>query len=585
MILTKSPNINALWANLIVEELVRNGITYFCLSPGSRSAPLTIAIAEHNKCMQHIHFDERASAFHALGYSSATGKPSVVVTTSGSAVANIFPAIIEASKKKIPLIIITADRPPELRFTGANQTIDQVKIFGAYTRWFVDMPTPTEDILPAFVLTTIDQAVNATLSELKGPVHLNCMFREPLAPTVQKLKSQSKYLKPIDNWIKGTKPYTTWFKPQQTLANIKTTEITDIINGSKEGIIAVGKLANPKERKAALQLAEQLNWPIFADISSGLRLGQTHKHIITYFDQILLSSKCAQAYQPKTIIHLGGRMTSKRFYNYIEQIRPRYYITALNHPLRNDPLHCVTHRVQAATDIFLKSILKSTRQKKATHFLKRIQEANRLIHAKIDEAFETSDKTTEFELVRMLSRTIPDTHNLFLSNSLIIREMDSFADGNASRIKVNANRGTSGIDGIIASACGYTNGSNKPTTLVIGDLAALYDLNAFIMLKQTRKPVVTIIFNNNGGGIFSFLPISKYKQFEKYFGTPHNINFGYTGKLFNIPYVQTDNVDGLYCAYHNILKTKKSAIIEVTTDRAENLKFFQKWEKKIIQMI
>ncbi|MCA9407814.1 MAG: 2-succinyl-5-enolpyruvyl-6-hydroxy-3-cyclohexene-1-carboxylate synthase, partial [Candidatus Omnitrophica bacterium] len=153
------PNLNLLWATLIVEELIRNGVDYFCISPGSRSAPLTIAIAQNKKTVSLIHCDERGSAFHALGYSAATGKPCAVVTTSGSALGNLFPAVIEASKKKVPLILLTADRPPELRFTGANQTIDQVKFFGEYVRWSFDLPTPTKDIPPQFLLTTCDQLV------------------------------------------------------------------------------------------------------------------------------------------------------------------------------------------------------------------------------------------------------------------------------------------------------------------------------------------------------------------------------------------------------------------------------------------
>ena len=159
MTLTKASHFNHLWAKLIIEECIRQGCTYFCVSPGSRSTPLALAVAEHSQAQAHIHFDERASGFHALGYATATQKPAVIITTSGSAVGNLFPAVIEASKKKIPLLILTADRPPELRFTGANQTIDQVKIFGTYVRWFFDLPCPTEEISPAQVLTTIDQAL------------------------------------------------------------------------------------------------------------------------------------------------------------------------------------------------------------------------------------------------------------------------------------------------------------------------------------------------------------------------------------------------------------------------------------------
>jgi 2-succinyl-5-enolpyruvyl-6-hydroxy-3-cyclohexene-1-carboxylate synthase len=176
----KLPNANHLWSSLIIEELIRNGVDYFCLAPGSRSSPLAVAVATNPRAKSFVHFDERALAFHALGYASAPRKACAVITTSGTAAANLFPAVIEASKKKLPLVILTADRPPELRYTGANQTIDQVKMFGDYVRWQFDMPCPTADIPANFVLTTIDQAVFRANGEVKGPVHINCMYREPL---------------------------------------------------------------------------------------------------------------------------------------------------------------------------------------------------------------------------------------------------------------------------------------------------------------------------------------------------------------------------------------------------------------------
>ena len=179
----EATDINFLWTNLMVEELLRSGIDMFCLSPGSRSAPLAVAIGQLGEEKVITHFDERGAAFHAIGYARATGKPAVVVCTSGTAAANYFPAIVEASNDNLPLIILTADRPPELRDTGANQTIDQTKLYGDYVRWQFDMPCPDEKISPEFVLTTIDQAVFRSCGNPSGPVHINCMFREPLAPT------------------------------------------------------------------------------------------------------------------------------------------------------------------------------------------------------------------------------------------------------------------------------------------------------------------------------------------------------------------------------------------------------------------
>ena len=262
MKLRSSPNINYLWANLLIEELIRNGVDYFCVSPGSRSSPLTLAVANHKNAHAHVHFDERGSAFHALGYVSATRKPCAIITTSGTAAANLFPAIIEASKKKIPLIVMTADRPPELRFTGAHQTIDQTKIYGEYVRWYFDLPCPTPDIPPEFILTTVDQAVSRAKGNPGGPVHLNCMFREPLAP-IKKTFRVSTYTQSIKAWQTGNSIYTKYVLPKLDLEQSDINHISSAIGKIRSGIIIAGKLSTREEQKAILKISERLNWPIF----------------------------------------------------------------------------------------------------------------------------------------------------------------------------------------------------------------------------------------------------------------------------------------------------------------------------------
>src|SRR3989338_6025132 len=247
----QAANLNCLWARLMVEELVRQGIDYFCIAPGSRSSPLALAVAEHSRTQSFIHFDERGLGFYALGLASAAKKPCVVITTSGTAAANLLPSVIEASKKKIPIIYLTADRPPELRFTGANQTIDQVDIFGKFVRWFFDMPCPAAEIPASFILTTIDQAIAKAKGELNGPVHLNCMFREPLAPT--KIKFESDYLALLNRWLKNQQPYTNYIISEKhpVLADLRST--AKRINKLKFGIIAVGKLSSKDDKKAVLK--------------------------------------------------------------------------------------------------------------------------------------------------------------------------------------------------------------------------------------------------------------------------------------------------------------------------------------------
>ncbi|HBR14033.1 MAG TPA: 2-succinyl-5-enolpyruvyl-6-hydroxy-3-cyclohexene-1-carboxylic-acid synthase [Candidatus Omnitrophica bacterium] len=576
----KSANINSLWAELMVEELVRNGVHYFCISPGSRSSPLACAIGSHAKTTSLIHFDERGTAFHALGYVSAKKKPCVLVCTSGTAVANLFPAVIEASKKKLPLIVLTADRPPELRCTGAMQTIDQVKIFGDYVRWQFDLPPPTREISPSFVLTTIDQAVACAQSNPPGPVHLNTMFREPLAP-IKANTDFSSYLKVLNDWGKRSSPFTQYIQPKTGLHVHDVKRLTDEISEIKSGVIVAGKLSSLDEQEGALKLARKLNWPLFADIASGLRCGNPHKHIIPYYDQLLLSEHFTKKFKPDGILHLGGRITSKRFYDFIERVRPRRYLMVINHPLRNDPLHSVTLRVHNSVKVFCDAVLPRIPQRNRHPLLSFTIKANQAVHQTMDKYFY-SEALSEPLTARLITRYIPKGHGLFLSNSMPIREVDMYGTWDGARIEIGANRGASGIDGIIASTAGFVAGLRKPVTLYIGDLAFLYDLNSLAMLKNLADPVVLVVANNNGGGIFSFLPVVKYKDFERYFGTPHGFEFRHAAEMFDLSYACPTKKDEFIAAYQKALKSRQSTVIEVKTDRAVNYQIHKDLQSKII---
>ncbi len=566
MKLTQAPNLNHLWAGLMVEEFIRNGVDYFCISPGSRSSPLVCAVAANPRAKTFVHFDERGLAFHALGYTSAARKPCVLICTSGTAAANFFPAIVEASKRKLPLIILTADRPHELRFTGANQTIDQIKMFGDYVRFFFDMPTPTKDIAPEFILTTIDQAIFRGQGELPGPVHLNCPFREPLAPIATKEKFTA-YLQSIQKWNKAGTPYTKYVTPERNINAREIENVIRILESSKKGLIAVGKLSSAQEGETVLKLAQKLNWPIFPDITSGLRLGCVHQNVISYFDQILLQKNLTK---PDCVLHLGGRMTSQRFYDYISKAAPQNYITVLNHPLRNDPLHSVSLRLQAKVDIFCKGIEKNISKKKESAFLKLFQRANQKAAQRLDQSLASF---SEASVARGLSKILPQNSGLFLASSLPIRHMDRYAVPNGKKVIVSSNRGASGIDGTIASAAGFAQGLRRPTTLLIGDLAFLHDLNSLAMLKNLTTPFVIVVLNNNGGGLFSLLPIARYENkdiFKRFFLTPHDLHFEAVSKMFKLNYVFPQTKDNFLTAYQYALKNNSPAVIEIKINQKEN---------------
>ncbi|MCP4454643.1 MAG: 2-succinyl-5-enolpyruvyl-6-hydroxy-3-cyclohexene-1-carboxylic-acid synthase, partial [Planctomycetes bacterium] len=275
----REQNHNLLWATLMIEELVRLGCDQFVICPGSRSTALTVATARHEKARTRIAYDERAAAFWAVGYARATTRPVCVITTSGTAVANLLPAVTEASNDHIPLILLTADRPPELLDTGANQTICQSGLFGQFVRWQKDMPCPTDQIDPAYVLTTVDQAVHRCVTGDPGPVHLNCAYREPLMGDADPAVPVS-----LQSWQGSDTPYTAYATPVMTLPQNTADEVRIVLAQTKKGLLFVGRLQSAKARQAVQSLISSLNWPVYADLASGLRLGDVGTHIIRYFD-------------------------------------------------------------------------------------------------------------------------------------------------------------------------------------------------------------------------------------------------------------------------------------------------------------
>jgi 2-succinyl-5-enolpyruvyl-6-hydroxy-3-cyclohexene-1-carboxylate synthase len=564
-------NINHLWGTLIIEELSRLGADYFCVASGSRSSPLVIALAQNKKTKSIVHFDERGLAFHAMGYSAGAQKPAVLICTSGTAAANFFPAVIEASKKKLPLIVITADRPPELRQTGAVQSIDQVGLFGKYVQWATDMPCPDTKINPQFVLTTIDQAWYQAVRN-HGVVHLNCMFRQPLS-LIKTSEDLKFYTKPLNHWTQSQRPYTDYVTGLESVALPVSKKIALRLNAIKNGLIVVGKLASTDEANLVLHLAKKLGWPIFADVSSGLRLGQSHPNLIHYFDPLLLSDKISNKLSFDGVLHLGGRMTSQRYYDFIQKQSPAEYIMVLNHALRNDPNHQVSLRIEASVTNFIQTVGGLLKPSKSSIALKFLSKANQNADMTIEKLLAEDEGVSEPRIARLVSQLIPESQGLFLSNSMPIRDMGNYADFKGRVVSVNGNRGASGIDGLIASAAGYARGLGVPVTLMIGDLAALHDLNSLSILRDLPIPLIIVLLNNGGGGIFSFLPIADFKEgFEKFWGTPHSFTLAAAASMFELNYSQPMDANHFKKVYAQALKAQTSTIIEVITNREENLK-------------
>jgi 2-succinyl-5-enolpyruvyl-6-hydroxy-3-cyclohexene-1-carboxylate synthase len=561
----ETPRANRLWANLIVEELVRCSVDFFCVAPGSRSTPLVAALAANDRARSLVHFDERGTAFAALGYARATGRPAAWITTSGTAVANGLPAVVEASTDGVPMILLTADRPPELRQTGANQTIDQPDIFGDYVRWRFDLPAPDLTIDPAMVLTTVDQAAYRARRSPHGPVHLNLMFREPFLP-----EGEDDPQGPSP-WAEGDEPYTSYASTKPAIDEAEIQALWQTLRQAKRGLVVAGRLASRKQGEAVSRLAGALGWPLLPDIGSQVRLGVDSENVAAYYDALLTSDTFSEVHVPETVVHVGGRALSKRLEQFLGRSRPDPYVIVRENPFRLDPAHRVTHSIEADVVDFCAALIRVTTGEPSegdNAWVAGWRGASDEVGRSLDEF--SSEAPNEPFVARSVSRNVPQHHGLVVASSMPVRDLDTYAASDGAPVPVAANRGASGIDGTVATAAGVARGLGRPVTLLIGDLALLHDLNSLAMLRDV--PVVVVVLNNDGGGIFSFLPVAKHKGFfEPYFGTPQGVGFRSAAKMFGLDYEQPRTTAEFLDAYAGACASGRSSILEVRTDREENV--------------
>jgi len=562
-------NINSLWASLLIEELTRHGVDYACISPGSRSTPLTVAAAAHDAVNNLVHFDERGAAFHALGYARATGKPAVLICTSGTALANYLPAVVEAHMAMLPMILLTADRPPELQNCGANQTITQPGIYSHFVRDEILLPCPDISSDPRAMLTLIDQAAAKATANPPGPVHVNCPFREPLAP-VDSDQDFSAHLAALKDWLGGRQPLEHIKYPDTpTTASQAASEAIEVLTSAENGLLVVGRIRQYGDREAVLGLARHLGWPLLPDITSGLRLGITESMVVPYYDQIIAASGDDKSLAPDVCLHLGGAFTSKRMLRFLDINRPGRYIHVESHDRCIDPNHQVTMRPQLGIDSFCGTVAERLADRPASARLARFRQLSRIVDEAIDSVLSAEAPLTEPGIARAISRMIPPDHGLFLASSLPIREMDWFAASDGHPVRVASNRGASGIDGTVASAAGYAVGLNRPVTLLIGDLALLHDLNSLAMLPALPVPVTVIVVNNDGGNIFSLLPIAEHTDvFERFFRMPHGLYFDRAAEMFGLSYSLVDSMTSFTEAYTTAEEGDGSRLIEAVVEPA-----------------
>lgn len=534
-------------AHLIIDTLYTLGVRYFCLAPGSRSTPLALAISKLPKECRCVHFDERGLGFHALGFAKTAKTPVVIIVTSGTAVANLFPSITEASLSRVPLIVLSADRPFELRDCGANQTMDQVSLFRPFTRFEIDLSLSDPMISNSYILSTLSYAMNRSLYGPAGPVQINCMIREP-------------------SFSQNTPAYThktpCLYEPSQTTTSISSfSKWGKLLSCYDKGIIILGSFAVDEDITSLLSLAKKMGWPIFSDILSGGRQIGNHPLHIEHPDIIL---KTLPTIEIEAVLQIGNSFVSKTITTWLQKQTIPYFLVT-DHPYRQDPHSQVSYRMECKTDLFCKTIL-SFIVEKENSWVAFWKKRSIALKEELETFFLQNKEFSE----PFISYFFKDFSHIFLSNSMPIRDADLFLFSELGNPFITANRGVSGIDGNIATAIGTAKALQKPLLAILGDIATLHDLNSFALLKDSPVPVFFIIINNQGGGIFSFLPISKNEEiFDEFFATEHSYSFESIAKTFSIPFFRASSCQELDQVWQKA--NKMSCIIECKTTRKENV--------------
>ena len=579
-------NLNMLWASLMVEELIRNGVDTFVISTGSRSTPLVVAAAENPKAKTIVHFDERGAAYFALGYAKTNQKPACVISTSGSAVANFLPAVVEAAHDHTPLIILSADRPPELRDTSANQTIDQTKIFGSFVRWFFDMPCPDQHIEPHVVLSTIDYALWRATALSPGPVHINTMYREPLDLLPNKDFDEA-YLSKIASWHLLDTPWTTYHHPVIQSTAQDTQELLHHIQSAKNGIVVLGRMTS-SEAKSAAELTKRLGWPVYVDTVSEASAIVPHNLVIHHLEHIINNSENLENLHADLILHFGGSLISKSVSKFFQNQNAEKYIHITDTPERSDPSHCVTHRIMSKIHPILDALKNlSSFSPSPSHLLFPLKSLSDSIHASIEHTMIHEQELHEPLISYLVSKNIQKNTGLFISNSMPIRDFNMFGKYSSASISITTNRGASGIDGNLATAIGFAYRTQLPTIAILGDLAFLHDLNSLMLLESIKSPFLMIILNNNGSDIFSYLPIAAWdkEKFESFFATPHNRTMESVSQLGRVSYQKPASPEDL----ENILKTfmdsAKPVLAEIILDRSKTPSIRQRLNSTIFSQL
>ncbi|WP_336022583.1 2-succinyl-5-enolpyruvyl-6-hydroxy-3-cyclohexene-1-carboxylic-acid synthase [Halobellus salinisoli] len=566
--MSRDPNRNTLWARAFVDELAAAGVDAVCISPGSRSTPLTVAFDRHEDVRVFSHLDERSSAYFALGRAKRTGDVTPLVCTSGTAAANYHPAVIEASQSRVPMLLLTADRPPEIRDSGANQTIDQEKLYGDAVRWYRDVAEPEATPRKLRSLrTTAARALAQATGTPAGPVHLNFPFRKPLEPTPVEGDVPAD-LPPLASEGRdgGDRPFvdTTAGVPELDDDALRT--LAEELSEPR-GLLVVGPSDAPGiDPEAVAAFAHTSGFPVLADPLSGVRYGGLVRTtpVIGGYDGYL-TDRVREAWpDPDVVVRVGASPTSKPLREYLASVDSRQYVV--------DPAAGWREAEFTATDLVVadpSQLLGRLSRLLAGPGSQSWRDRWTAADAAHRDAIREATGFCEGRILADVVDLAPDPSTLFVSNSMPVRDLDRFGAPTTASLTALGNRGASGIDGIVSTALGAGSATTDDLTLLTGDLAYYHDMNGLLALGRCDVEATVVLVNNDGGGIFHLLPIEEYDPpFTPQFVTPHGLGFEATEDLYDLSFARVagGNRNAFRDAYAEATMSEGSHVIEVRTD-------------------
>ncbi|HET7509408.1 MAG TPA: 2-succinyl-5-enolpyruvyl-6-hydroxy-3-cyclohexene-1-carboxylic-acid synthase [Solirubrobacterales bacterium] len=564
-------NANTALSSAFVEELARGGVRLAVISPGSRSTPLAVALWRQPEIEVSVIVDERSAGFFALGAAQASGEPVALLCTSGTALVNYHPAVVEADESAIPLLVLSADRPPELRGVGAGQTIDQIKTFGSSVRWFCEVGThAADDDGLLHYRATACRALAAARGETRpGPVHLNLPWREPLAPIPVEGAVTATDELALEG--RGERPLTAVTRIDPEPSVFLLDEVAGHIGDAISGVIIAGRQLDPELREPLAHLARVSGFPILADPTSQLRCGpHDRSHVVAAYDLLLREEHFARSVVPELVLRFGEMPTSKPLRAWLAESGADQIVVdpygGWNDPsrraaaiLRADPTELASGWAARLEGL----------EGRERPLPERWLEGEAAAQTALSEAFAAETEITEPALHRALGAAHRDGDLVYTASSMPIRDQESFLAPGDADARFLSNRGANGIDGLVSSGIGAARASGRPTTIITGDLGLLHDIGGLAALREVDTPVRIVVIDNDGGGIFHFLPQEEAmdaEEFEALLGTPRGVDAAKAAALFDLPHRRLESLAGLPEAL-----AAGTGLIEVKTDRGTNV--------------